>query len=119
MFIHPILMTSVLFVILRAQRVRVAPIARLDSVGDPKGVILTHGNFIADIAGAFVNGIKTVPTDTHISYLPLAHVLERVVVNALWCNGGAAGFFRGDVRQLFDDITVCENQTYKFKEYRN
>jgi len=74
------------------------------TTGNPKGVMLSHGNFIADLAGAFVNGIKPNPGDVHISYLPLAHVFERVVMNAVWYFGAAAGFYRGDVRKLFDDI---------------
>lgn len=36
--------------------------------------MLTHANFIADMAGAFIGGLTIRPTDVHISYLPLAHV---------------------------------------------
>ena len=46
------------------------------------------------------------PGDVHISYLPLAHIYERInVVNAT--HGGAAiWFYSGDVQRLLDDIMV-------------
>lgn len=39
--------------------------------------MLTHANFIADMAGAFIGGLTVKPNDVHISYLPLAHVCYR------------------------------------------
>lgn len=74
------------------------------TTGNPKGVILTHANFIADMAGAEVAGIDTYPTDVHISYLPLAHVFERIVFHKILSSGGACGFFRGNPKLLFDDM---------------
>uniref|UniRef100_A0A4W3JKK1 long-chain-fatty-acid--CoA ligase n=2 Tax=Callorhinchus milii TaxID=7868 RepID=A0A4W3JKK1_CALMI len=46
------------------------------STGIPKGVMISHGNLIAGIAGmsARVSGLG--PKDTYVGYLPLAHVLE-------------------------------------------
>jgi len=78
------------------------------TTGNPKGVMLTHANFIADLAGAFRSGVNVNETDVHVSYLPLAHVFERVVLNAVLSQGGAAGFYRGDVRKLFEDIGVLK-----------
>jgi len=74
------------------------------TTGDPKGVTITHANIVADMSGGILNGINAFPTDIHISYLPLAHVLERLLVTGMINGGGAIGFFRGDVRKLFDDI---------------
>lgn len=74
------------------------------TTGNPKGVILTHANFIADMAGAEVAGIDTYPTDVHISYLPLSHVFERIVFHKILSSGGACGFFRGNPKLLFDDM---------------
>lgn len=42
------------------------------------GAVLTHGNLIASAAGSSVALIKWTPGDRHISYLPLAHIYERV-----------------------------------------
>jgi long-chain acyl-CoA synthetase len=69
------------------------------------GVVLTHLACIANSAGTsrFVTFSQG---DVHISYLPLAHIYERInVVNAT--HGGAAiGFYSGDVQRLLDDIQV-------------
>jgi len=70
--------------------------------------MLTHENFIADITGGMKNGVEPVETDIHVSYLPLAHVFERIVMNTVLSVGGAAGFYRGDVRKLFDDIECLQ-----------
>ena len=73
------------------------------TTGDPKGVMLTHLNLISN-AAAYANDLDLMPGDTHISYLPLAHIYERVTMLALLFAGAKAGFFRGDVLGLLDDI---------------
>jgi len=42
------------------------------STGDPKGVVLTHGNMIANIR-AIGKSIQLQPTDVNVSWLPLYH----------------------------------------------
>jgi long-chain acyl-CoA synthetase len=73
------------------------------TTGVPKGAVLTHANFIANSAGmaAFV---PVGPGDRHISYLPLAHIYERVTMVTATHFGCAVGFYRGDVLLLLEDI---------------
>ena len=40
----------------------------------------------------------------HISYLPMAHILERTVVITLIYSNARAGIFSGDIKTLKDDI---------------
>ena len=40
--------------------------------------------------------VEMEPSDVHISYLPLAHVFERVILTNVLTKGASAGFFRGD-----------------------
>lgn len=71
----------------------------------PKGVILSHENFIATTASyAWATkknyGIAFNHEDVHISYLPLAHVMERVVVSLLMGVGARLGSFQIEIRVL-------------------
>src|SRR4051794_5429100 len=43
-----------------------------------------------------------------ISFLPLAHMFERVMEAAIFMEGGSVGFFRGDIRLLTDDIRTLK-----------
>ncbi|XP_057698382.1 long-chain-fatty-acid--CoA ligase 1a isoform X2 [Corythoichthys intestinalis] len=77
------------------------------TTGNPKGAILTHGNVISNTA-AFLK-ITEVHCMLHcddvlISYLPLAHMLERVVQGVILIQGARIGFFQGDIRLLMDDL---------------
>lgn len=76
------------------------------TTGPPKGVLLTHGNLIADAAGCVSSGIIELSMeDIHLSYLPLAHMFEQLIILLITYSGARVGFFRGDVRKhLFDDI---------------
>ncbi|KAF5952228.1 hypothetical protein HYC85_010172 [Camellia sinensis] len=75
------------------------------TTGTPKGVVLTHGNFIANAAGSSY-AIKFYSSDIYISYLPLAHIFERAnqVLSAYY--GVAVGFYQGDNLKLMDDVAA-------------
>ncbi len=47
------------------------------TTGDPKGVMLTHNNFISNIEAASAR-VSVGGNDTFLSHLPLSHVLERM-----------------------------------------
>ncbi|XP_070090525.1 long-chain-fatty-acid--CoA ligase 6 isoform X7 [Equus caballus] len=77
------------------------------TTGNPKGAMLTHGNVVADFSGFLkVTESQWAPTraDVHVSYLPLAHMFERMVQSVVYCHGGRVGFFQGDIRLLSDDM---------------
>ena len=77
------------------------------TTGEPKGVMLTHRNLISNAAG-YACDLDITPADCHISYLPLAHIYERVTMLVVLFNGASVGFFRGDVLGLLDDIATLK-----------
>ncbi|KAJ3099528.1 Long chain acyl-CoA synthetase 7 peroxisomal [Phlyctochytrium planicorne] len=74
------------------------------TTGNPKGALLTHENFISVAAGLNVIGVTATPQDVHISYLPYAHVFERVATAVFLWGGCQIGYFRGEIPLLFEDI---------------
>jgi long-chain acyl-CoA synthetase len=46
--------------------------------------------------------------DIMMSFLPLAHMLERCCENGVYYSGGAVGFFSGDIKQLTNDLKVLK-----------
>uniref|UniRef100_A0A8C2X7U0 Long-chain-fatty-acid--CoA ligase n=1 Tax=Cyclopterus lumpus TaxID=8103 RepID=A0A8C2X7U0_CYCLU len=77
------------------------------TTGNPKGAMLTHGNVIANTA-AFMKMTEPNSKDVHISFLPLAHMFERVVEGVILIHGARIGFFQGDIRLLMDDLKVLQ-----------
>ncbi|XP_047332173.1 long chain acyl-CoA synthetase 6, peroxisomal-like [Impatiens glandulifera] len=75
------------------------------TTGTPKGVVLTHGNLIANVAGASLN-IKFHHSDIYISYLPLAHIYERANQVLVLYAGASSGFYQGDNLKLMDDMAA-------------
>ncbi|KAJ3102397.1 long-chain fatty acid-CoA ligase [Phlyctochytrium planicorne] len=71
------------------------------STGNPKGVMLTHANIVASIAGARTNLLGHInDNETYLAFLPLAHILELMVEMTLFYEGVAIGY--GAVRTLTD-----------------
>ena len=48
------------------------------TTGEPKGVMLTHDNFISDVR-SITHGLPISPSDVSLSVLPLSHIFERTV----------------------------------------
>jgi long-chain acyl-CoA synthetase len=71
--------------------------------------MLTHANLVSNISAVLMTSASAFSaTDVHISFLPLAHMFERLCIGMLLAVGGAAGFFRGDVTQLLDDVSALQ-----------
>eukprot|EP00884_Botryococcus_braunii_P022126 jgi/Botrbrau1/8598/Bobra.0380s0019.2 len=73
------------------------------TTGVPKGAVLSHANFISQCAGASYV-LEPKEGDRHISYLPLAHIYERVTVYGMTHTGIAIGFYSGNVLELLEDV---------------
>ncbi len=68
------------------------------STGQPKGVELTHGNFMAQIKDVRVS-IPISADEIALSFLPLAHIFERMVVSYYLVNGISI-YFADDVKNV-------------------
>ncbi|NWZ92250.1 ACSL5 ligase, partial [Nesospiza acunhae] len=81
------------------------------TTGNPKGAMLTHQNVVSN-AAAFLrcteNTIECTSSDVVISYLPLAHMFERVVQTVVYSCGAKVGFFQGDIKLLTDDMKTLK-----------
>jgi len=56
------------------------------TTGEPKGVMLTHENFVSNIV-AISKGLPIHSTDRSLAVLPLSHIFERTVFYVLCSNG--------------------------------
>ncbi|XP_010507915.1 PREDICTED: long chain acyl-CoA synthetase 1-like [Camelina sativa] len=76
--------------------------------GEPKGVVLTH-----EAAATCVIGMdicldqfedKMTHDDVYLSFLPLAHILDRANEEYFFRKGASVGYYHGDLNALHDDI---------------
>lgn len=73
------------------------------TTGKPKGVMLTHGNLLADVA-AGLGGVPVFENDTFLSFLPVSHAFERTVGHFLPIACGARIAYVEDITTLMRDI---------------
>lgn len=74
------------------------------TTGTPKAAMLSHGNIVSVVASVTVLDVNINSKDIHLSYLPMAHVMERLFVNVLLYYGCAIGFYSGDTQKIKDDL---------------
>ncbi|KAG0246527.1 hypothetical protein BGX31_001398 [Mortierella sp. GBA43] len=73
------------------------------TTGQPKGVMLTHGNFVASV-GSGREAVVLGADDVIMSYLPLAHIMGRMIDTYGMFGGAKIGYFRGDITLLMEDV---------------
>ncbi len=61
------------------------------TTGRPKGVMLTHRNFVSNML-ACCETIRMGPEDTALSFLPLSHAFERLIDYALFWKGARIAY---------------------------
>jgi long-chain acyl-CoA synthetase len=75
------------------------------TTGLPKGVIISHKNQLAAASSVLHrDDINLGVGDIYLSYLPLAHTLERTACLFFAIAGASIGFYCGDVQKIKDDL---------------
>jgi long-chain acyl-CoA synthetase len=69
------------------------------STGVPKGVEITHKNLISQIKSCGQCFVLDSKTDVALSFLPLAHIFERMVIG-LYISQGVNIYFADDVKNI-------------------
>ncbi|MCM2332992.1 MAG: long-chain fatty acid--CoA ligase [Anaeromyxobacteraceae bacterium] len=71
------------------------------TTGNPKGVVLTHGNWTYEATA--VAELQVVrPDDTILMFLPMAHSFAKVI-EAVWFSTGATGAFVESMEKIIDN----------------
>ncbi|ATY58485.1 AMP-binding enzyme [Cordyceps militaris] len=81
------------------------------TTGVPKGVIITHKSALASncVSRIMSGGMSS---DVGLSYLPLAHLLQRLVEQEAFASGSRIGYFRGELTGLPEDIKALRPTTF-------
>jgi long-chain acyl-CoA synthetase len=74
------------------------------TTGNPKGVMLTHGNFLANIEAIQFWLIELLPDDVALSYLPLSHVFERLAGHYMQFSIGTTVAYAENLDTIADNL---------------
>ncbi|HEX7997638.1 MAG TPA: long-chain fatty acid--CoA ligase [Pyrinomonadaceae bacterium] len=72
------------------------------TTGEPKGVMLTHGNFISNVL-SISSTLPIYNTDVALSVLPLSHIFERTVFY-VFCYVGVSVYYAASFDQVGDHL---------------
>lgn len=81
------------------------------TTGVPKGVTLTHGNILANIAG-IRERLVIHAKDVHLSYLPLSHIFERTCGQFIQLLAGASIHFAENTDTIVRDFARIQPTTF-------
>lgn len=70
--------------------------------------MLSHKNLVAVMTACMYTSLNITEKDVHLSYLPLPHIFERLVVCSLLFFGAAIGFYGGDIMKMKDDLQILK-----------
>jgi len=73
------------------------------TTGLPKGVMLTHGNFLSNVEGS-LQSISVSHEDTFLSFLPLSHVFERMAGHFLAFYAGSTIAYAESIETVADNL---------------
>jgi long-chain acyl-CoA synthetase len=72
------------------------------TTGEPKGVMLTHANFISNVL-AITSGLPITSSDIALSVLPLSHIFERTGFY-IFCYAGVSVYYTASFDQVGENL---------------
>jgi long-chain acyl-CoA synthetase len=73
------------------------------TTGTPKGAMLSHKNTAVTIQ-SLLSVLSVNNKDRHLNYLPMAHIMERLLSLIIFYGGAKIHLYCGNVRKLKDDL---------------
>jgi long-chain acyl-CoA synthetase len=72
------------------------------TTGEPKGVMLTHSNFVSNVL-SIAGGLPISSTDLALSVLPLSHIFERTGFY-IFCYSGVSVYYTASFDQVAENL---------------
>lgn len=72
------------------------------TTGEPKGVMLTHSNFVSNVT-SITDGLPISASDVALSVLPLSHIFERTGFY-IFCCAGVSVYYTASFDQVADNL---------------
>ena len=77
------------------------------TTGDPKGVMISQRNMISSLETIIRDtGVPLDQYGAHLSFLPLAHIFERIIISAFMISAAKIGFISTNVKNLMEDMNI-------------
>ena len=77
------------------------------TTGNPKGAKVTHNSIILNTDVIEMLGLYLKEeSDIYLSFLPLAHIMETLIMAVLVSRGIPIGFYNGDAKKLVEDAQI-------------
>ncbi|KZV17752.1 long chain acyl-CoA synthetase 2-like [Dorcoceras hygrometricum] len=82
------------------------------TTGEPKGVIIDNGAFMAEVLSVdhLLRETDKVGSeeDVYFSFLPLAHIFDQIIETYCIYRGSSIGFWQADIRYMIEDLVVLK-----------
>ena len=78
------------------------------TTGQPKMAMITHRNMIGPLKELNMRLITKSSDLSHFSYLPMAHIFERMCNLHVINNHGKSSVYSGDKKLLLEDLKVAQ-----------
>ena len=77
------------------------------TTGTPKGAMISHENMMSIIL-ASKSKIDVEESDSYLSYLPMAHSLERNMFNTISYYCASIAIYGGDIKKIKEDLAILK-----------
>ena len=75
--------------------------------GNPKGVMISQRNMIVSLEAVIRDtGVPLDEFAAHLSFLPLAHIFERIIISGFMISAAKIGFISTNVKNLMEDMNI-------------
>ena len=79
------------------------------TTGNPKGAKVSHNSIILNTDVIEMLGLYLrQDSDIYLSFLPLAHIMETLIMAVLVSRGIRIGFYNGDAKKLLEDAQILK-----------
>lgn len=78
------------------------------TTGMPKGAMIQHKALLAEVDILTACDFHLKFEDIYMSFLPLAHIMEQLIMTVVLSFGMRLGFYSGDPRRIVDDAKILQ-----------